>query len=305
MADSGWRYSLRAALVGGGLAALWIAFAFTASTTVCRNSWTCAIVLIYGYWAMPAIGALVAWPVTRWAGLRPAWLVALLGSGIGLAGLFARDSFGFQPTLTSPWLVPIEAIGFVVAAWVVVTRIPLVWRALLLVLVLLPLPVAELTAGIRANSAKQDTLAQAGVPLYGPDVPAGYQIRFAGNIGYGEHKFFYSIEPTAIGTKPDPNTEDETSVRVTVAAVSPSFAPPDHCTFTGSIAEGDRVPPCPSVGTDMWRWNSKDGSYVSYFVRRDGVGVEIERHSDKVPEDILRGIARTLAVRDPSYFTGG
>lgn len=303
MTNGGWRYSLRAAAVGGGLTALWLVIAYVSSATVCRSSWSCVIVLVYGYWAIPAVGAVLAWPAARWAGLRPAWLVALLGGVLGLAGLRAGDSFGLSPMLTSLWLVPIVAAAFVVAAWVVVTRIPLAWRVMLLVVALLPLAVAELTVGIRAASAQQDTLAQAGVPLYGPDVPAGFRIRNAGTIGYGEHRFFYRVEPTAIGTKPDPATEDEASIRVTVAPVSPDFAPPDHCTFAGSPAEGEHAPPCPSVGDNMWRWSNSD--YVTYFVRRGDVGVQVERHSDKVSEDMLRDVARTLAVRDPSYFTAG
>jgi hypothetical protein len=303
MTNGGWRYSLRAAAVGGGLTALWLVIAYVSSATVCRSSWSCVVVLVYGYWAIPAIGAVLAWPVARWAGLRPAWLVALLGGGLGLAGLRVGDSFGLSPTLTSLWLVPIVAAAFVVAAWVVVTRIPLAWRVMLVVIALLPLAGAELTAGIRAANAKQDMLAQAGVPLYGPDVPAGYQIRRPGTITYGQHEFFYHLEPTAIGTTPDPTTEDKASISVVVAPMSSQFDPPLHCTFASSTGVGDRVPPCPSVGDNLWRWSR--GDYVSYFVRRGDVGVDIERTSGQVSEDILRDVARTLAVRDPSYFTAG
>jgi hypothetical protein len=287
--------------VGGGLTALWLAFVYLASASFCRASWACAVVFPFVYWAVPAIGALAAWPVARWAGIRPAWLVALLGSAIGLLGMRAGDSFGLRPTLTSPWLVPIVAAAFVVAAWVVIARIPLVWRALLLVIALLPLPIAELTAGARAASAEQDVLAQAGVPLLGPDVPGGYRIRHPGTRGSYERGFYYSLEPAAIGTAPDPATEDKAAIRIDVAPVSPTFAPPNRCTVTGFVGTQDYRPPCPAVGDNLWRWNN--GDYVSYFVRRGDVVVVIERTSAQVSEDILCAVARTLAPRDPSYFT--
>ena len=208
-------------------------------------------VLPVAYWAVPAIGALVAWPLTRWAGVRPAWLIALFGAVVGVSGMRAGDSLGLAPTLTSPWLVLIVAVAYAVAAWVVVARIPMIWRVLLLVIALLPLPVAELTAGVRVANAEQNVLAQAGVPLLGPDVPAGYRIRNAGTEGSYQRGFFYSLEPAAIGTTPDPATEDKAAIRVVVAPVSPTFAPPNRCTVVGSTGVQDYRPPCPQVGDNM------------------------------------------------------
>lgn len=300
--ETPWRHALRAAAVGGGLTALWIVIVWVAYTSpVCQGTWTCGILLIFGYWAIPAVGAVVAWPVMRWVGVRPAWLIVLVGAVVAMLGVMARDGFGFSPTLTSPWLAPIVAVAYAVAAWVVVARVPLQWRVLPLVLALLPWPVVELTAGARAASAQQQELVRAGVPLLGPDLPAGYVVRRAGTEGGTQRELFYRLEPASIGTTPDLTTEENNTIWVIVAPTSPTFAPPDRCTVAGTTGTQDYRPPCPQVADNVWRWNN--GDYVSYFVRKGDVMVAVERTSANVPEDLLKGITRTLAPRDPSYFT--
>jgi hypothetical protein len=146
----------RAAAVGGGLGALWaLGWALAAATTSPSEGTGCPaqnFCLGYAVLVVPALliaGAIAAWPLLYWAGVRPAVLPAVVGPVVVLALYYVVANIQFSsqdgnvPYLILTGLAVL--IGYVVAALVTAPELPTRWRVLAIVVVLAALLVVSRT----------------------------------------------------------------------------------------------------------------------------------------------------------------
>jgi hypothetical protein len=153
----------------------------------------------------------------------------------------------------------------------------------------------------QVNDSRQDAaLSASGVPLLGPKVPSGYHIEGVGTETLTAPTFFYRLAPD--GRQATPMAELQREVQVIVAPVQPQFTPPSHC---AAINSGYPVaaPACAAVAPGVWR--SGHSQYVSYYIRVGDTVADMQATSPPVSAAVLISIARSMSIRQPSYFTGG
>jgi hypothetical protein len=122
------RRVLASACVAGGLGlAFWLVFyigsrsRFTGGGTCGGGPWGCLMVAIIGVLAGVLAIFVVAWPLLRAAGVRPAWPVALLGPVVAIMtyGAFVKLTDRWQ--LTGVWIV--LAVSYAAAAVITSPRL--------------------------------------------------------------------------------------------------------------------------------------------------------------------------------------
>jgi hypothetical protein len=298
--------TLRAAGVGLGLMmVLFLAERLLVSSSACRNApgWGCVGVVVLWGDATPFVLLIVGWPVLRMLGVRPAWLTALLGVGLSwylLRYLTAVDTLPALPGGVSWVRFALPTAAFALAAWFTASVRPWLPRVATVVALVLVVPVNTFAVS-QVNDSRQDAaLSASGVPLLGPQVPSGYHIEGVGTETLTAPTFFYRLAPD--GRQATPMAELQREVQVIVAPVQPQFTPPSHC---AAINSGYPVaaPACAAVAPGVWR--SGHSQYVSYYIRVGDTVADIQATSPPVSAAVLTSIARSMSIRQPSYFTGG
>ncbi len=282
-----------AAVVGLGLGIAWLSLGYLiGSGVICSNrGWSCLGFALVGYYATPVLSVLLGWPLLRWAGVRPAWPVALTAP-IAMWGLHSllRITIG----LSLPGLVAVVAAGYGVAALATAPRLRWPWRASVAVAVVALIPLATLADTLRVASATKDRLVAYGHPLFGPDLP-GYRIQVADATSGTDPHFYYRLRAR------DRQTQDSSmlavEIEVTQRTTPPRFNPPTDC---WSEPTQPSVPPhsCVPIAKDAWKISD---SRV-YIVRR-GDQVLTFRPGREIPESDVLDAVSSLRERSPDYFT--
>ncbi|WP_225637156.1 hypothetical protein [Streptomyces solaniscabiei] len=195
--------------------------------------------------------------------------------------------------------------AFAVAAWFTQSRRPLWPRAAVAVGLVVLMPLDSLATTQVARSKQNDELADAGVPLLGPQLPVGYHLNGAGTTGSttaDDVTFYYRISPDSPGEGATTMEEIHQEIQVHVGPVQPGFTPPSHCAALTSVSPVP-TPACSPVAPGVWRWSNYD--YVQYFTRVGDAVAVLQARTPPVSSDVLRELASSMRVRPPSYFTGG
>lgn len=128
------------------------------------------------------------------------------------------------------------------------------------------MPLDSLVTTQHVRSRQDSELAQAHIPLLGPQLPAGYHLNGVGTNGStaeDEATFYYRISPDNLSGA-DTMDELKQEIQVTVGPLQPGFTPPSHCSALTSVYPVPS-PACTPVAPGVWRWSKYD--YVEYFTR--------------------------------------
>ncbi|MFJ7962888.1 hypothetical protein [Streptomyces sp. NPDC096324] len=304
------RYVKRAAKAAGvGLAS---AVVSTLATWLVLDSGTCrnapgygclGIVVLWSY-VLPFLNFLLAWPALRLLGIRPAWLTALIGTGIGWYLVRNIKAVQWIPGGTRYVQPALCVAAFALAAWITQSRRPLWPRAAVALALILLMPLDSLATAQHVRSRQDSELAQARIPLLGPQLPAGYRLNGVGTSGStteDEATFYYRISPDDLSGA-DTMDDLKQEIQVTVGPLQQGFTPPSHCAALTSVYPVPS-PACAPVAPGVWRWSRYD--YVEYFTRVGNTVAVIQARTPPVSDTVLRKLAGTMRVRTPSYFTGG
>ncbi|MEV8039002.1 hypothetical protein [Streptomyces sp. NPDC086182] len=288
--------------VAGSLLATWLLL----DSSACRNApdYGCLGFALEWSYVLPFLNFLLTWALLRLLGLRPAWLTALLGTGIGWYLVRNIDAFQWLPGGTQ-YVQPVLCVGaFALAAWFTQSRRPLWPRAAVALSLVLLMPFDSFATTQHVRSELDNELADAGVPLLGPQLPAGYRLNGVGTTGATAEQqatFYYRISPDSTsdaGTMDDLHQE----IQVIVGHVQPGFTPPSHCAaLTGDYPVPSHA--CTPVAPGVWRWSKYD--YVDYFTRVGDTVAVLQARTPPTSDAVLRDLAGTMRVRASSYFTGG
>lgn len=304
------RHGKRAARAAGvGLASVSVSALATwllLDSDACRNAadYGCLGFVIVWSYLLPSLNFLLTWPALRLVGIRPAWLTALIGTGIGWYLVRNIEALQWLPGGTR-YVQPVLCVAaFALAAWITQSRRPLWPRAAVALALVLLMPLDSLATTQHVRSRQDNELAGARVPLLGPRVPAGYHLNGVGTSGSAaevEATFFYRISPDSLSGA---ETMDELrqEIQVTVGPVQPGFTPPSHCAALTSVYPVPS-PACTPVAPRVWRWSKYE--YVKYFTRVGDAVAVIQARTPPVSDTVLRNLADSMRVRTPSYFTGG
>ncbi|TDD95322.1 hypothetical protein [Actinomadura rubrisoli] len=289
---------LLAGVVGGGLVlvAVLVAFALAAAVPCHGEGWDClGWSLLIGFGCL-AGAAVASWPALWWVGVRPALPVAAVGVVlsilVGWLSVEARLPVGFAV----PGFFLFALVGFAAAALVCGRGIARPWRIGGIVTTLLLLLGLRLVAAFHDGQARDDYLADAGVPLLAPDLP-GYVIK---DPSAAPGAFRYTLLPAglvSVNPAVDGYTVATSSISVGVLRLPAGFAPPKRCNWDSYAQDL----PCTAAGPDLWR-RSEDARSVLYLARKNSVLVTVSQTSDTPDEKTLRRIARTLAPHPASRF---
>lgn len=287
------------------MVALYLAEWLLVSSPACRNApgWGCLGVAVLWGDVTPFVLFVVGWPVLRMLGVRPAWLTALLGVGLSwylLRYLTALDNLPALPGGVSwvPFALPTAA--FALAAWFTASLRPWLPRVATVVALALVVPVNTFVVSRVDDSRQEAALSASPVPLLGPRVPSGYHIEGVGTETLTAPTFYYRLAPD--GRQATSMAELHREIEVIVAPVQPRFTPPSHCAAINSTYPVP-APACTAVAPDVWR--SGNSQYVSYYIRVGDTVADIQATSPPVSPAVLTSVARSMSVRQPSYFTGG
>lgn len=304
------RHAKRAARAAGvGLAAAACSLLATwllLDSSACRNApeYGCFVYALAWSYALPFLVFLSTWPALRLVKVRPAWLTALLGTGIGW--YLARNITTLQwlPGGTQYLQPALPVAVFALAAWFTQSRRPLWSRGAVALALVLLMPLDSF-ASTRHDHSRQDAeLTAVRVPLLGPRVPTGYHLDGVGaqkSTADDDRTFYYRITPDDLSGE---ETMDDLKreIQVTVGPVQPGFTPPSHCAALTSVYPVPS-PACTPVAPGVWRWSRYD--YVEYFTRVGDTVAVLQARTPPVGEGLLRKLAGSMRVRPPSYFTGG
>ena len=311
-----WRHgarTLRAGCVGLGIATgLLLVERLLLQTSTCRDvtGFGCLDLVVAWSVAAPFVSFFLGWGVLRIVGVRPAWPAALLGAGLSWYLLKYLTVLFWLPGGADYVRLALQAAAFALAGGVTASLRPWWPRAAAAVALALVVPLNSL-ADTRISDQRQDSsFSAAGVPLLGPQVPAGYHLEGTGTEtnmntvtdAETEPTFFYRVAPDNPGSGATTMAQLEQNVQVTVAPVQSGFSPPSDCV----AIDGDYPAPshaCTAVAPGVWRWDAHH--YFIYFVRVGDTVAAVEADSPPVSEAVLTGIAESMRVRPPSYFTGG
>ncbi|MEU7103366.1 hypothetical protein AB0A66_34250 [Streptomyces longwoodensis] len=289
----------------GLMVGLFLAEWLLVSSSACRNApgWGCVGVVVWWGDATPFVLLVVGWPVLRMLGVRPAWLTALLGAGLSwylLRYLTALASLPALPGGVSWVQFALPTAAFALAAWFTASLRLWLPRGALVVTLALVVPVNTFAVS-QVNDSRQDAaLSASSVPLLGPQVPSGYHIEGVGTETLTAPTFFYRLAPD--GEQATTMAGLQREIHVMVAPVQPQFTPPSHCAAINSTYPVP-APACTAVAPGVWR--SGNSQYVSYYIRIGDTVADIQATSPPVSAAVLTSVARSMSVRQPSYFTGG
>lgn len=300
------RRTLRAAGVGLGLVvALFLAKWLLVSSSACRDApgWGCLGVGVLWRDAIPFVLFFGGWASLRVAGVRPAWLTALVGTGLSwylLRYLTVVNSVSWFLGNVSWVQFVLPIAGFALAAWFTASLHPWLPRMAVAAALALVVPMNTFAASQITESRQESALSASQVPLLGPRVPSGYHIEGVGTQTTTAPTFHYRL--ALDGRQATTMAELNREIQVSVAHVQPRFTPPSHCAAINSTYPVP-APACTAVAPGVWR--SGDSQYVSYYVRVDDTVADIQATSPPVSPAVLTAIARSMRVREPSYFAGG
>ena len=203
----------------------WLLF----SSSACRNApgWGCVGVAMLWDDATPFMLFLGGWAVLRVLGVRPAWLTALLGTGLSwylLRYLTAVNSLPWLPGGVSWVRFVLPTAAFALAAWFTASLRPWLPRVAVVVALALVVPVNAFAVSQITDSREDSALSAIPVPLLGPQVPSGYHIEGVGTETVASPIFFYRLAPD--GQHATTMAELQRGIQVTVAPVQPQFTPP-------------------------------------------------------------------------------
>ncbi|MFD6553706.1 hypothetical protein [Streptomyces sp. NPDC058398] len=304
------RYVKRAAqAAGAGLASVAVSTLATwlvLDSSACRNApdYGCLGFAVLWLHVLPFLNFLLAWPALRLLRVRPAWLTALIGTGIGwylVRNIKTLQWFPGGAQYVQPALC---VAAFALAAWITQPHRPLWPRAVVALALALLMPLDSLATTQHVQSGQDSELARAHIPLLGPQLPAGYHLNGVGtnrSTAEGEATFYYRISPDSLSGA-DTMDELRQEIQVTVGPLQPGFTPPSHCAALTSVYPVPS-PACNPVAPGVWRWSKYD--YVEYFTRVKNTVAVIQARTPPVSDTVLRKLAGTMSVRTPSYFTGG
>ncbi|MEU8788303.1 hypothetical protein [Streptomyces sp. NPDC048643] len=289
------------ASVVGSMLATWLLL----DSSTCRNApdYGCMGFAVLWFHLLPILNFFLAWPVLRVLKIRPAWLTALFGIGVGWYPVWNIETFQWLPGGTRYVQPALWVTAFALAAWFTQSRRPLWPRAAVALALVLLMPLDSLATTLHERSEQNSELAAAGVPLLGPRVPAAYHLNGVGTIkGAAEQEatFFYRISPDNVSGA-DTMDDLQREIRVTVGPVQPGFTPPSHCTALTSTYPSPS-PACTPVDPGVWR--SSNHEYVDYFTRVGDTVAVIQARTPPVSDTVLRSLAGSMRVRAPSYFPG-
>ncbi|GGQ27965.1 hypothetical protein GCM10010266_59060 [Streptomyces griseomycini] len=260
--------------------------------------------LLWSY-LLPVLNFLLTWPALRVLAVRPSWPTALLGTGIGWYLVHGIDAARWLPGDTQYVQAALYTGAFLLASWFTQSRRPLWPRAAVALVLVLLMPLDSLAATQLTRSRQNHELADAGVPLLGPRLPAGYHLDGVGTTGSAatrEVTFHYRISPDSLGKGANTMDELRQEIQVTVGPVQPGFTPPSHCAALTNVHPVPS-PACSPVAPGVWRWSNYD--HVKYFTRVGDAVAVLQARTPPVSSAVLRELAGTMRVRPPSYFTGG
>ncbi|WP_328314881.1 hypothetical protein OG432_34460 [Streptomyces sp. NBC_00442] len=274
-------------------------------SSACRNAqgYGCLGLAVVWAYAVGVLSLVFSWTALRLVNVRPAWLTALLGVGIGWYVPWSSRGSGWLPG--ESWLAQsaLYVAAFALAAWFTQSRRPLWPRAAVTLALVLLMPLGSLAATQTAQSRQNSELAAAGVPLLGPNLPAGYYMNGVGTIGSSaemQPTFYYRFTPDRLRKGADTMDELHQEIQVVVGPVQPGFTPPSHCAALTSVYPVPS-PACTPVAPGVWRRSNYD--YVEYFTRVGDAVAVVQANTPPVSEAVLRNLATTMRVRTPSYFS--
>ncbi len=252
--------------------------------------------------AAPFVSFLLGWPVLRMVGVRPAWLAAPLGSGLSWYLLKYLTVLFWLPSGADYVRLALQAAAFALAGWLTASLRPWWPRAAAVVALALVVPLNSLADTRISEQRQNSSLSAAGVPLLGPQVPAGYHLEGIGADTVTDPTFYYRVAPDDPGKGPTTMAQLDQNIQVIVAPVQSGFTPPSDCAAIDGTYPVPS-PACTAVVPGVWR--SGADQYFTYYVRVGDAVAAIQAVSPPVSEAVLTGIAETMHVRPPSYFTGG
>lgn len=221
--------------VAGSVLATWLLL----DSSACRNApgYGCLGFAVLWSYLLPFLNFLLAWAALRLLGIRPAWLTALLGTGIGWYLVRNIKAFQWLPGGTQYVQPALCVAAFALAAWFTQSRRPLWPRAAVALALVLLMPLDSFATTRHVRSEQDNELADARVPLLGPQLPAGYHLSGVGTSGStaeDEATFHYRISPDSLSGA-DTMDELHQEIQVIVGPVQPGFTPPAHCAALTSV----------------------------------------------------------------------
>ncbi|MEU1050476.1 hypothetical protein ABZ400_35835 [Streptomyces sp. NPDC005897] len=296
----------RAAAAGVvAVAAAGLSMRLVVNSSACRSApgFGCLGYALWWSYLLPVLVFGLTWLVLRLLAVRPAWLTALLGTGIGWYLLWCLDSLRWLPNGTLLLQAALCAGAFALAAWCTQSRRPLWPRAAAALALALLMPLDSLATTQFAGHAQNSELAAARVPLLGPNVPDGYHLEGVGTSGStsgSQPTFFYRIALDDAGQHADSMEELHRVIQVVVGPRLPNFTPPSHCAALTSVYPVP-APACTPIAPGVWRWSRDD--FVQYFTRVGDAVAVVEARTPPVSSALLRNIASSMRVRAPAYFS--
>ncbi|MEU9639552.1 hypothetical protein ACGFZZ_35815 [Streptomyces tendae] len=296
----------RAAVAGVvAVTAAGVSMGLVVNSSACRSApgFGCLGYALWWSYLLPVLILGLTWLVLRLLAVRPAWLTALLGTGIGWYLLWCLDSLRWLPNGTLLLQAALCAGAFALAAWFTQSRRRRWPRAAAALALVLLMPLDSFASTQLAHHKQSTELAHAGVPLLGPDVPDGYHLEGVGTSGTAHSSqptFYYRIAPDDAGRHADSMEELHRVIQVVVAPRQPNFTPPSHCAALTSVYPVP-APACTPIAPGVWRWSRYD--FVKYFTRVGDAVAVVEARTPPVSSALLRSIASSMRVRPPAYFS--
>ncbi|MGW2955236.1 hypothetical protein [Streptomyces eurythermus] len=275
------------------------------NSSACRSApgFGCLGYALWWSYLLPVLVFGLTWLVLRLLAVRPAWLTALLGTGVGWYLLWCLDSLRWLPHGTLLLQAALCAGVFALAAWCTQSRRPLWPRAAAALALALLMPLDSFASTQLAHHKQSTELTHAGVPLLGPHIPDGYHLEGVGTSGTvhsSQPTFYYRIAPDDAGQHAGSMEELHRVVQVVVGPRLPNFTPPSHCAALTSVYPVP-APTCTPVAPGVWRWSRYDS--VEYFARVGDAVAVVEARTPPVSSTLLRNIASSMRARPPAYFT--
>jgi len=149
-----------------------------------RQAWGCLGDAIAGVGVAIAVVTVLAWPLLRLAGVRPAWLVALVALPVAFLVAHAYQAFIGSPAFAMPGTILVPAVSYAAAS---------AWN------------------GRQRADANAASLAATGLPLLAAELP-GYRIAQAGAENPGEW-ITYRLVPDSAPPELTPSVTYDQQVR--------------------------------------------------------------------------------------------
>ncbi|MBO3745857.1 hypothetical protein J5X84_07225 [Streptosporangiaceae bacterium NEAU-GS5] len=239
-----------------------------------------------------AVTEALAWVALVLMRVRPAWAVALTGSGLTLAIGWVTMQLIFAPAFR---LAPLlTGAGFAVGALLTMRTTDLLPRAVVAATMLAVYPVAVVTTPQQTELDHRDELERVHVPLVVADVP-GYRL---GRVStYGMSGMTYRLLPDG---SPDPATPYERrrpgEIEVSVTTMPARFTLPADCGDAASASSAAQ--PCQALDARTWR-RQTDGE-VTYIAHDDTILITATMDADDSSDALVRQLVATGRPRSAS-----